>query len=417
MRQRRKRDGADRLMLASGKFEQSWHQNHPNPRRPSMTAPASSVNTISSSTSSASNVPKNNNNTTPYTAYSMAFSQLCSDLRSHALMEMTIRNAVMDAVGDDYRPLLDLAPNLAELVYKFPTTTTTTGDTGIDDNDDMRKIDGNSPPLPNDKDGGDFVDAKWMLVVLVVLVLISQIYFWNSFYVLEELEAPLDHMWAVLQKPFYAHSCPVMSVHDESEATMDTDRQMVDTVPFVMISARSKDLVDLILASWQQPQQSPYTPFKVHVFDTHNISRTYQNMRCQKEAFKLRLFAVYQHAMKWMLQEWPRQSHFVMVEDDVKLLDPQGLRAELQWALHNDVGYYSFFAAGSQSPSSCLYNFGAHAQVFSRRIMEQVLEADTDSFCRIPIDMFVARLGPWYVTKHPLVQHVGKRLTSTRRHN
>lgn len=54
----------------------------------------------------------------PYGAFISAFSQLCSDIRSHPLYESKIQEAILQAVGEDYRLLLDLIPNLGELIYE-----------------------------------------------------------------------------------------------------------------------------------------------------------------------------------------------------------------------------------------------------------------------------------------------------------
>lgn len=54
---------------------------------------------------------------TPYSAFIAAFSQLCEEAIS--LSNPTIRNAIYDAVGTrDYHLLLDLIPNIGELVYE-----------------------------------------------------------------------------------------------------------------------------------------------------------------------------------------------------------------------------------------------------------------------------------------------------------
>ena len=55
--------------------------------------------------------------TLPYEAFSSIFSQLCSDIRSHPLYQSQIQQAVLQAVGEDYKLLLDLIPNLGELIF------------------------------------------------------------------------------------------------------------------------------------------------------------------------------------------------------------------------------------------------------------------------------------------------------------
>eukprot|EP00797_Seminavis_robusta_P015695 Sro234_g094570.2 (95) ;mRNA; r:83664-83948 len=90
------------------------------------------------------------------------------------------------------------------------------------------------------------------------------------------------------------------------------------------------------------------------------------------------------------------------------LLDGIQFRRELLYVYHQaQWDYYSFTR---NSPDTCLYRFGTPAQLWGRRMMEQVLDVDDDVFCRLPIDMFVAQQGPWYVTHHQLVKHIGKRV-------
>jgi GR25 family glycosyltransferase involved in LPS biosynthesis len=135
--------------------------------------------------------------------------------------------------------------------------------------------------------------------------------------------------------------------------------------------------------------------------------------------------------------------HFVILEDDVVLLDATRFLAELKWAIDHDVGFYSFqlllpeylaaakdqvgptptpfnaslrdanldMTLSSLRQRSCVYQFSTTAQVFGRRLAQQIIDADTDSFCRLPIDMYIARAGPWYSTVHAVTRHVGKRLS------
>lgn len=62
----------------------------------------------------------------PYGAFVSAFSQICNDIRFHPLYESKIQDAILKAVGEDYKLLLDLIPNIGELVFesgeRSPTT-------------------------------------------------------------------------------------------------------------------------------------------------------------------------------------------------------------------------------------------------------------------------------------------------------
>ena len=218
--------------------------------------------------------------------------------------------------------------------------------------------------------------------------LLVTLYAWNQAYIDQELEAPLDHALPMLLRSFY--SCPVIP---SSETPVSAD------VPFLMISARPRDQVQPILDTWNNDNT-----FRVQLVSTHNVSQSYRNTHCQHETFKARLFAVYQHVFRQALHDFPGRDYFVTIEDDVKLLDATSLAAELKWAVAEGVDYFSFYKNGP----SCFYRFGTVAQVLSANLMRQIVEAEPE--CRLPIDMYIAQRGPFFVTQRPLVQHVGKRL-------
>lgn len=223
----------------------------------------------------------------------------------------------------------------------------------------------------------------------------SGLYSWNHSFVLSQQEAPLDHIYVTIQKPW--QTCIPATV---MKTTTPPDNLASIEVPFYMISARPRGQVQPILKTWQ-------ASFQIELVATHNVSSTYRNTKCLELTFKSRLFAVYQHILAWALRMNPDASHFVIIEDDTRLLDGLGLLDELQWAVGQNLDYYSFHSTNSKS---CLYEWGTQAQVFSRLLMRRILDVDDTTFCRLPIDMYIAQQGPWYVTQRPLVQHVGKRL-------
>jgi hypothetical protein len=216
--------------------------------------------------------------------------------------------------------------------------------------------------------------------------------------VLQENEGIFDHALVTIQKPFYSMNCPEI-LRDENPIVND---MMVLPSPFFMISARPKDHVDPALATWQ-------SHFNVTLISTSVFSETFRNTRCRTASWKSRLFAVYEHVFAELLSEYPDQSHFCILEDDVHLRDERRFRQDLQWALVHKVDYYSFFPTALDY-NTCIYDHGTVAQLISRDLMRQVVDVDTDSFCRLPIDMFIARRGPWYVTTMPLTEHIGTRL-------
>jgi hypothetical protein len=237
-------------------------------------------------------------------------------------------------------------------------------------------------------------------------VVIANVAHWNYSFIQREDEAPLDHLYTSLIKPFY-YACPTI----EGNPTSNTTTHQYPPPPVVMISARPPPEVAPVLSSWE-----PF--FHPTLYQTANFSRSFENTRCRQAAWKSRLFAVYQHVLTHALATWPEARHFVVLEDDVVLLKPVELQRELAWAIQQDLEYYSFFrtsktdgsnGVSSGGTSSCLYESGTPSQVISRRFAQRILDADTDSFCRLPIDMFIAHNGPYYVTQQALVQHVGKR--------
>jgi len=237
-----------------------------------------------------------------------------------------------------------------------------------------------------------------IIILGCLLYSINSLYEWNRSFIRRQKEAPLDHLLSVWQQPLYAFSCPDIPVID-----YENDHLLLS--PIIMISARPPEQVQPILDSWQQGGMN------VTLFSTKKVSEDYTNTKCQQYTWASRLFAVYQLVFDRTLSQYPSSAHFVLLEDDVLLLDPKGLRAEVHWAVRQNLDYYSLFAT-DESKKACVYNYGAVAQVMSRSMMERLLSVDTDRFCRLPIDMYIAQQGPWYVTRRSLVKHVGKRLKS-----
>lgn len=231
--------------------------------------------------------------------------------------------------------------------------------------------------------------TSWSIKSLLLFCFfLCSLYLWNQSYVIQSSEAPLDHLTSTLWKPYYQHvlGCPDMeqSIHPTT------------SIPFYMLSARPKHLVDPVLATYQKH-------FNVSLYNTTKLSRDYTN-HCQTPTFKSRLFGVYQVFLRDILADY-----VVTVEDDVKLLNGEQFQRELSIAIANGYEYYSF----TKNAKNCIYQFGTTAQLWSRTFIERrILQAPNDIVCRLPIDMYIAQLGPWYVTQHQLVQHVGtKRLT------
>jgi hypothetical protein len=217
---------------------------------------------------------------------------------------------------------------------------------------------------------------------------------WHEGFVLEERESPLDHWAAAVQKPVYGLFCPSIPNQATNSST---------EVPMFMISARPYDQVDHVLRSWTD------AGFLVKLVNTTEWSLSYVNTKCRRQTFGSRLFAVYQRLFQEVLLNHTTGSHVVVLEDDALLRNGDALRREISWAISHNVDYYSLYAAPNSK--SCIYSHGTVAQVISRRFAAQLVrDVDPVSFCRLPIDLWISTHGPFYVTVHQLVEHVGKRL-------
>jgi hypothetical protein len=305
---------------------------------------------------------------------------------------------------------------------------------------------------------------RWWIIGVSFLLLLSMygsIYQWNQSYVDLSLEAPLDHLQSALWTPlFHLSGCPDMNATirtgtaaaavtttttatatttsstmtsnnnnisngssnissngSSSNSNSSSSNNISNTIPMIMISARPYELVAPVWRTWTDAH------FKMIVVNTTAMSRNYVNTRCPKETFKSRLFGIYQQVLApYVADGGPYNNHYneylVTVEDDARLLDNgDTLRHELQLAVERHYQYYSFSRnsspttnASTSTSTTCWYRFGTQAQLWSRRMIQKILTVDDDTYCRLPIDMYIAQQGPWYVTQRPLVQHVGQRL-------
>lgn len=257
------------------------------------------------------------------------------------------------------------------------------------------------------------VGPSQLFVIFAVLFVYVSLYLWNLYYQVQQKEAPLDHLLSTVKKPFY-RTCPEIPVAaNESLSSAITTKWSGltnSTPPFIMISARPREKVEPIVQSWMAFVQP--LSLKLTVFSTRNISDIYVNKRCHHWTWSSRLFAVYHHVMEWALLN-STSTFFVFLEDDVVLRMPIAFGSELQWAIHQELDYYSFFRTPpvpkKRNRTSCLYQWGTQAQLISRKMINRILRVNDDRFCRLPIDMYLAQQGPWYVTQRQLVEHVGIR--------
>lgn len=203
-----------------------------------------------------------------------------------------------------------------------------------------------------------------------------------------EHEAPLDHAVPFFLKPIYGLSCPKCK---PVQNTTSPKKQVF------MISARAETTVESWNTNLTQAELIP----------TLELSQSYNNTRCQTSKWHNRLFFVYQQVFQRFLDQYPNDPGFVIVEDDALLLSGRALPEELCIARQYD--FYSFFQTPQQG-DGCLYEYGMVAFYMKRNMMKHLLALDDTTFCRLPIDIYLASIGPWYASARPVVQHTGTRV-------
>ena len=134
------------------------------------------------------------------------------------------------------------------------------------------------------------------------------------------------------------------------------------------------------------------------------------NLDCPETGHFQRIFYAYKKVFKAVLSEYPDDKDFIFIEDDVQLLDFQKLHSETCMARMKGLQFYSLYHTPSQN-SSCVYEWGTQAFYIRRRQTEKFAAVDNFVYCRLPIDMYIASLGPWFSTTSDVVAHTGKSQT------
>ena len=57
--------------------------------------------------------------------------------------------------------------------------------------------------------------------------------------------------------------------------------------------------------------------------------------------------------------------------------------------------------------NSCTYEHGTLAFYLTRAMAEKLEGVDKWVYCRLPIDMYIATLGPWFASTSNVVEHAG----------
>ena len=94
------------------------------------------------------------------------------------------------------------------------------------------------------------------------------------------------------------------------------------------------------------------------------------------------------------------------MQDDVRLLNATAMRQEMcATAAVLQPEFFSFFRA--PTTQGCFYAWGTQCFFISRDLMWRVADVSYKTSCRLPIDIYIASIGPWPVTAEMLVAHDG----------
>ena len=283
------------------------------------------------------------------------------------------------------------------------------------------------------------------VISLLVLLLQMDAY-------IREYQGPLDHVTTSILAPYYSLSCPDFSSSDDGIQTSTTNFNEISwdcntdlhtrennivyypSFPRIfMIGARDKD-EDTFDAWKQNISQSKHQQPYIERINTLKISNQYalgggklrnsisnlnstieltkqKQYLCRSMKWEHRLFSCYQSVFANLLETYPNETGFVIVEDDAILISSQAFAKEVCGAHHLRLGFYSLYRSplqmnGKNSISSCMYKHGTVAFYIQRSIMEKIVnEQRRSQFCRFPIDMYISKLGPWYSTRREIVGH------------
>ena len=203
-------------------------------------------------------------------------------------------------------------------------------------------------------------------------------------------ESPFDHLSSLLLKPYYKLKCPKITNKNGNLSNCALPKIFI-------ISARPEKEKRQAQSSWKKGQ--------INVIDTKEISNLITDHSiCRKESWSNRLFSIYQRVFRDVLNKYTEDEDFIFVEDDVFLLDHKSLRRETCMAREAHLQFYSFYRPASQQ--SCLYHHGTPCFYVQRQFVEHLAKSvPVREFCRLPIDMYIASIGPWYSTTKMIVQH------------
>ena len=230
-----------------------------------------------------------------------------------------------------------------------------------------------------------------------------------------EMESPIDFVLpSLLTPPFLllrrfggrgSSACAVVPRRTTAEAEEDTPPCALP--PIFMLSGRTESERNrLTRNSWN----GTFAPAKVVDGLSYPASERKRDrsaacrLRGSDSSFRYRLFDTY----RWMFEaallesggadtETTNGGGFVFVEDDAELIDRRGFSRDVCAAASDGLSFFSLFGSGSSG--GCSYMHGTVAFYASRSFMEKIVHtgrrSDHDVACRLPIDLYIASLGPW----------------------
>ena len=96
------------------------------------------------------------------------------------------------------------------------------------------------------------------------------------------------------------------------------------------------------------------------------------------------------------------------LQDDVRLL-----RMQTCAAIAQPFAFLSLYRTSklddTDTTPACYNVWGTQACVIARGLKQQITNLDPRTSCRLEIDLYLQSIGPWPVTQHELVEHVGSR--------
>ena len=209
-------------------------------------------------------------------------------------------------------------------------------------------------------------------------------------------ECAFHHLKSNLLKPFYTFRCPETPPKRQIDEKHNIYSACDDLPPIIMLNARPMSARLHAARSWLNQE--------LLVINTTFMGKSI--FECPETTWSNNLFNTYLKVFDYVLKTYPfNETDFIFVEDDAELLDAEQMRIDACIARVSQYKFYSFFRTPQQG-NTCIYQWGTQAFYITRKLMKKVLEeVDHHTLCYIPIDMYMAMLGPWYATRSNIIKH------------